>query len=62
VKKVALWVAIGIGVWCVFRWRAASDMHVPLDLAFKHPLIPVDSLYDVVSGIAVIRGGEVVRK
>jgi hypothetical protein len=33
----------GVGL-AAMRWKAARDMNVPLDLAFKHPLTPVAEL------------------
>jgi hypothetical protein len=36
----------GLALWALLRWKAASDMHVPLDLAFKHPFTKMQELRD----------------
>jgi hypothetical protein len=40
-----LWMLGIAGVGLVaFRWKAAKDANVPLDLAFKHPFTPLATL------------------
>ncbi len=49
-KMILLAVAIVAG-WAIWRWRAAADALVPLDLAFRHPFRSLDQLrLDFVAG------------
>jgi len=61
-QKWWFWALLVVLAWCIYRWRGAHDAMVPLDLAFKYPLIPVRDLYEVAGGRAVVKDGKVVYK
>jgi len=52
--KLAL---LALAAWALWRWRAAHDMGVPLDLAFKHPATSIMDLYDQIHGLTAGPGG-----
>jgi hypothetical protein len=44
-RRWPIYAALAGAALVAFRWRAAHDMNVPLDLAFKHPFTPIAKLY-----------------
>jgi len=44
-RRWPIYAGLALAGLAIFRWRAAHDMRVPLDLAFKHPFTPITKLY-----------------